>query len=83
METIKLGVFGIVISTDRNGAGSIHSDLSKVSGSVGHTWNRHEYAAAIDAIESLILAHGCAGIDISSHAYIEGIETAVDACANR
>jgi hypothetical protein len=36
----------------------------------------------IDAIESLILAHACAGIDIESPAYIEGIETAVEACSN-
>ena len=37
---------------------------------------------AIDAILSLILAHACAGIDIESPAYLEGIETAFDAIAN-
>ena len=36
----------------------------------------------IDAIESLILAHARAGIDIASPPYVEGIETAVNACAN-
>ena len=37
----------------------------------------------MDAIESLILAHACAGVDIADLAYVEGIETAVDACYNR
>jgi hypothetical protein len=38
--------------------------------------------AVIDAILSLILAHACAGIDIESPAYLEGIETAFDALVN-
>ena len=41
-----------------------------------------EGQAAADALESLILAHACAGIDIASPAYVEGIETAVEAIAN-
>ena len=41
-----------------------------------------EYVAAINALESLVLAHACAGIDVMAPAYIEGIETAVEAVAN-
>jgi hypothetical protein len=41
-----------------------------------------EFLAAMDAIESMILAHACAGIDITEEAYINGIRTAVEACAN-
>ena len=41
-----------------------------------------DYNLAIDGIESLILGHACAGIDIESPAYLEGIETAVEAAAN-
>lgn len=37
---------------------------------------------ALDALESLILAHAVAGIDINSPAYKEGIETAVEAVLN-
>lgn len=36
----------------------------------------------IDAIESLILAHACAGINISSKKYVEGLQTALDAIGN-
>jgi len=44
--------------------------------------SRLTFNAQIDAIESLILAHSCAGIDITSPEYIEGIETAVQAIGN-
>jgi hypothetical protein len=40
------------------------------------------YNHMMDAIEDMVLAHACAGIDIESPAYIEGIETAVQGCAD-
>ena len=40
------------------------------------------YDAAVDGLESLILGHACAGIDIESPEYMEGIETAVEAIGN-
>jgi hypothetical protein len=43
----------------------------------------NEYHFYVNAIESLVLAHACAGIDIESPAYIEGIETAVEAASNK
>lgn len=36
----------------------------------------------LDTIESVALAHACAGIDISDPAYVEGLETAVDGAIN-
>ena len=44
--------------------------------------NPDEPDDALDAIESLILAHACAGVDVESPAYIEGLETALDAIDN-
>lgn len=38
--------------------------------------------AAFDAIESMVLAHALAAVDVASPAYLEGIETAVDAITN-
>jgi len=46
------------------------------------TIERRVHNSRIDAIESLVLAHATVGIDVTTPAYIEGIETAVDACAN-
>jgi hypothetical protein len=40
------------------------------------------YNAAIDAIESMTLAHACAGIDVTDPRYIKGLRTALRACAD-
>jgi hypothetical protein len=45
--------------------------------------HRLDFNNMMDALESIILAHACSGIDIESLAYIEGIETAVEACGNQ
>jgi len=81
--TIKLPCFGIVVKVEDDNSGSICSDLTIDDGELD--WdvdevehgNRRYYNAAVDGIESTILAHARAGIDISSPAYIEGVETAV------
>ncbi len=44
--------------------------------------SRIQFNAAMDGIESMILAHATAGIDVETPAYLEGIETAIDACGN-
>jgi len=46
------------------------------------TASNRQFNAAIDGLESLILAHACAGVDVESPAYIEGVETAVEGIAN-
>lgn len=40
------------------------------------------YIAAVNAVESIVLAHAVSGIDVKSPAYLEGIETALDAISN-
>ena len=72
---IETGVYGITVSRAIEGGGTITSDL-------GSPDDGPETVAAIDALESLVLAHACGGIDICSPAYLEGIETAVDAVTN-
>jgi len=42
---------------------------------------RLAFNGAVDGIMSVVLAHACAGIDIESPAYLEGIETAIQASA--
>lgn len=71
---ITLPCFGIVIEIIDN-AGKITSDL-KGDG------DNSELKAAMDAIESLILAHAIAGVDVASPAYVEGTETAIETCWN-
>jgi len=38
--------------------------------------------AIVDVIESLVLAHACAGIDVASPAYVEGLRSSLEAIAN-
>jgi hypothetical protein len=85
MKVIKLPCHGITIHLERehatknSGCGTITSSGLK---GVNKTRLDRLYNAAIDGLESVILAHACAGVDVQSAAYIEGIETAVDAIAN-
>jgi hypothetical protein len=84
MSTIRLPCFGSTIRLDRKntaktpGAGSIASDLKTPDKSA----TDRQYNAAIDGLESLILAHACTGVDVASPAYVEGVDTAADAIAN-
>jgi hypothetical protein len=80
---IKLPCYGITLTLAREngveepGSGSIVSDLREPKRAANRQYN-----AAIDGLEALILAHACAGVDVETPAYIEGVETAVDAIAN-
>jgi len=76
MKTIDLNCFGIVVTLDGDGAGTITSELKDQG------MNLEQYNAAIDGLESVILAHACAGIDVTTSAYLEGVETAVEAITN-
>lgn len=40
------------------------------------------FESMMDAVESILLAHACAGIDVINPAYLEGLQTAINACTN-
>jgi hypothetical protein len=44
---------------------------------------RLQYNASVDALESAMLAHAVAGIDVKKPEYVKGVETALEAVANR
>jgi hypothetical protein len=93
MKTIELPCYGFVIElSDDGNSGSVKSRLSSKMDDEPFTQSPmdfvsdeslDEYHFYVNAIESLVLAHACAGIDIESPAYIEGIETTVEAVANK
>ena len=84
VRQLRLPCYGIIIRLHREGTstklgtGTISSDLKEPVRTAADSL----YHAAIDGLESLILAHACAGVDVQSPAYLEGIETAVDAVVN-
>ena len=77
-KTIKLPCYGIVVTFAAGESGELRSDLYDTR----DNFPTPITPAAIDGIESMILAHAIAGVDIESPAYIEGIETAVEAASN-
>jgi hypothetical protein len=77
-RAIKLPCFGIEVRLASGPGGTITSDLKE---SCDGDCEGEDYNHAIDGIEALILGHACAGIDIETSAYIEGIESAVQGAA--
>lgn len=79
MKTLNTNCYGISISydpSDKSGA-SISSAMKEQDSPENKAFN-----AAVDGLESIILAHFCAGLDITSPAYLEGIEAAYQALGN-
>jgi hypothetical protein len=74
MKVLNLPIHGIVVTLDGVGGGSIVSNLKDGD---PLDYGEDEYMGSVDAIEGLILAHACAGIDVTSAAYLEGVETVV------
>lgn len=78
--TLSLGVYGIEITYslfDVNGC-AITSNMKEAN-----TIDNERFNAAVDGLESMILAHFSSGIGVSSVAYLEGIELAYSAISAR
>ena len=85
MKTITLPIFNIVLNLQESQedrlwySGTISSNLHETN---------HEgietcfYNDQIDIIEAMILAHACAGIDVTNESYLNGIQTVVDKIQN-
>lgn len=43
----------------------------------------HPFNVSMTVVERMLVAHACAGIDISSAEYKEGLETVIEAIANK
>ena len=89
---IESNCFGIIVDLidpdpdheNRWLGGTISSDLHEKPSSgesEEEAGNRDKFNAAMDAIESFVLAAACTGIDITTPDFEYAIETAVQACA--
>jgi hypothetical protein len=65
----------ILITLQGQGGAIVNSTLKK-------TGSTATEKSAIDALESLVLAHAVAGVNVESKKYIEGLRTAIDAIGN-
>lgn len=79
MKTVKTNCFGITIAfAEDNTAATIQSEMHDAALSSEHPFN-----VSVDALESLILAQFCAGIDITTPEYLQSIETAYEAISTQ
>jgi len=85
MKKIYLPIFGsdyyIKLEINEDGAGTICSTLHLKLKSICPRCRKVD-CCAFDALESLILAHACLGVNVESECYVEGIRNAVDAIVN-
>jgi len=65
MQRIALPCYGIVVE----------ADVAKAAGTIDPGQLTHP---VFEGILSLVLGHACAGVDISTPAYLEGLETAIE-----
>ena len=79
-RVINLPCYNMVIKLMEGGGGEIQSDLD--SGHLDPSCDS-DVQLVLDSIESTVLAHACAGVDVTTPAYIEGIESVVDAACNQ
>jgi hypothetical protein len=81
MKTFIIPQYGITVMVDGAGVGAINSELKKhLIGDDPAPGD--EIEGAVDALESLIMAHAVAGIDVASPAYVTGLETCMEALGN-
>ena len=81
---IELPCYDIVIVVEGDGGwikSSLPEDIDYDEDGPEDTRWKEDYNHMVDAVMSMILAHACAGIDVQSHGYVSGIETAVEACS--
>ena len=80
--TIELDFGDIVVEINAEGVGTITSSLHEDQAGADEEEGFQRYEGGIDALESLILAHALAGVDIQAVGYVEGIKTALEALEN-
>lgn len=83
MKILRIKKYGITVKVS-NGGGVITSKLKEnFCGSFKQDKEAYNINKTIvDTIEALILAHASAGIDVSSKAYVNGLDSCLEAIAN-
>jgi len=74
--------YGIKVEISPAGGGTIQSGLTEVLVGTEEHEDDPQLEGAVHALESLILAHACAGIDIDAPEYVKGLTEALAAIAD-
>ena len=67
---------------DYSAAEFLDGDSINNSESEDDVKERLQHNAYLDALESIVLAHACAGIDVTDQRYVEGLNSALEAAGN-
>jgi len=73
----------ITVVASPSGSGHLTSSLKEPREATESERSWYEYCAAVDGLESLILAHACAGVDVESEAYCKGVTDSYRAIAEK
>ncbi len=80
---IRVGEDCITLQVDDQGSGTVQSTLHITETDPDFEADyRQDYNSAIDGLESLMLAHACAGVDVQDGRYVAGVGAALDAISN-
>ena len=80
---IRVGEHCIALRLDGEGGGAVQSTLHITESDADfEAVYRQDYNSAVNGLESLVLAHACAGVDVQDARYVAGIGTSLDAISN-
>lgn len=80
---IRVGEDCITLQLDGEDGGAVRSTLQITERDADFEAEyRQDYNSAIDGLESLVLAHACAGVDVQDARYVAGIGAALEAISN-
>lgn len=76
------GLYDCCYHCDESAAGGFGNSAEAIAENEAGIVGRLQFNGALGAVESLILAHACAGLDVHSPAYLEGVETVINTLGN-
>jgi hypothetical protein len=76
-KTYELPGTGITVTVLPDGSGKLATRIEQ-SMEIGD----EAFNAAVNAVESLVLAHACAGVPVDSEDYVTGVKTTLEAISN-
>ena len=80
---IRVGEDCITLQLDGEGGGAVQSTLQITEQDADFEAEyRQDYNSAVNGLESLVLAHACAGVDVQDARYVAGIGAALEAISN-
>ena len=80
---IHLAADSITLHLDGRGGGTVKSTLHITEAEAGfEAGHRASYNSAIDAVEAVLLAHACAGVNVAHRDYVRGLASALEGISN-